>query len=281
MGNATPRRLAGLSVVVALLVLGGTTAAGAAEIDAGIDCFVTIEGPGSFYDFLEGPIPADYFGPGSDPFDGIISFQGVPLQPGTYGATDTIVDRPSGSHFGGSPPMAMIPTEIVELSLVSTEPVGVTSNGGTVESFFDVFFTISPTYASEGYLTLQRTDINDDGGTILEGTGAVDSFFDVAYEFTFVPVGGGTPVVWEDGDFIVLSYDVPWSHVPPDGVLVVPGESSNFFPGGTPGDPSVPPESLFFDGEKLHVEWVLTPEPATMSLLALGLGVLVARKRRR
>ena len=52
------------------------------RICAGDDYFVTVAG--SQIDFGGGdfpPIPADFFGPGSDPFDGLVPLEGVPVDP--------------------------------------------------------------------------------------------------------------------------------------------------------------------------------------------------------
>jgi hypothetical protein len=75
---------------------------------------------------------------------------------------------------GGLPP-ATIPIEIVALSLQSISPVSINS------SLFDVSLTLAPNTISGG------------SGTV-GGGGAFDSFFDVYFEVTFTPSGGGQPV---------------------------------------------------------------------------------------
>jgi hypothetical protein len=76
-------------------------------------------------------LPADLFGPGSDPFTGTVEFKGVPI--GAFGAfsglgsTDTIVQR---LQPDAEPPFPdTIDIEIVRLELVSVAPITVTYNG--------------------------------------------------------------------------------------------------------------------------------------------------------
>ena len=55
--------------------------------------------------------------------------------------------------------------------------------------------------------------------------------------------------------------------------------TSNFFPGGTPGEPDTSPLPLRFDGGQLHMmEISLIPEPTTLGLPALG-GLALLRRR--
>lgn len=129
-------RYATLACVVSVMVSSSAFASG--PIAPGDDLWVTPAG-GS-YD--NNPIPADFFDPGSDPFTGGISLQGLPLnndQPGLF-PIDTIVRRPVPTSPGfacGSPPET-IPVEIVALSLVSSAPITVTYNGGANPEQWDV-----------------------------------------------------------------------------------------------------------------------------------------------
>jgi hypothetical protein len=47
----------------------------------GIDLFVTPNGGATFQDFSTTPIPAGFFGPGSDPFTGKVVYGGQPIAP--------------------------------------------------------------------------------------------------------------------------------------------------------------------------------------------------------
>ncbi|HWR83574.1 MAG TPA: hypothetical protein VN285_09740 [Candidatus Deferrimicrobium sp.] len=79
--------------------------------------------------FNDTPIPADFFGPGSDPFTGTICFAGVPLSttpPGALGPTDVIVERLSAASVPTIGSSDVVPIEIIALSLVSCSPITVT-----------------------------------------------------------------------------------------------------------------------------------------------------------
>ena len=89
--------LAALIGVVFLSVLGvGSATASPDLILPGIDLWMTTAGGTAYWDFADDPLPADFFGPGSDPFDGIIALRGVPLPnmggPSLFPA-DTVVER--------------------------------------------------------------------------------------------------------------------------------------------------------------------------------------------
>ncbi len=277
-------RMAVLSVCCGVfLLLGASATVQADEVQPGIDLYMTVEGPGSYYDFLGDPIPSEFFGPGSDPFDGVICLTGVPIDPSYYDHTDTIVNRLNPSFFSGDPLTAEIDTEMIALDLVSTMPITVTFNGGNDPTDYDVSISLLPSPPSYGKMQLQRDNMYDDGGTILslpDGDFAVDSFFDISFEIEFMPEGGGGGGAQLDrSDIIRLAMPVPWSHTPPDGTWIV-GETSNFFPGATPDHPEIPPVSLQFDGWELHLELLLVPEPATLSLMVLG-GLALLRRRRK
>ncbi len=145
-------------------------------------------------DLSTSPIPPDFFGPGSDPFAGVIPLRG--LHDGTQpGNTDTIIRRQSDPIQPTDPPgtMRTIPIEMVQLRLVSVQPITVTGSTPDfqVDSFFDVFVELSPTVPSAGQLTAIKTHNN--GGTF-------DSFFDITYRMTFTNVSDPTDVrVFDSG----------------------------------------------------------------------------------
>ncbi|MEM7227904.1 MAG: DapH/DapD/GlmU-related protein [Planctomycetota bacterium] len=77
-------------------------------------------------------LPAEFFGPGSLPFNGVVNFQGVPI--GTSGAfvlgtTDTVITRLDYMELPDLGSTDIVPVEMVELNLQSTAPINVgTSN---------------------------------------------------------------------------------------------------------------------------------------------------------
>ncbi len=136
-------------------------------IEAGSDGWVTPAAGATEFSFALSPIPADFFGPGSNPFDGLIVFRGAPLETdpsGALGLIDTVVERLADTdtlEVGDT--SAPIPTEIVALSLVSTEPITVTFSGGQDPQQWDVKVCLSSSEQMQGLMTITRT--TEDGGT--------------------------------------------------------------------------------------------------------------------
>ena len=110
-------------------------------IAPGVDLFTTPDGGTTDQDFAGMPIPPGFFGPGSDPFTGVIVYGGQPLAtapPGAIFPADTIVERLDTALLGGPGTQDVIPIEIVALHLVSVQPITVTYNGGMNPQLWDV-----------------------------------------------------------------------------------------------------------------------------------------------
>jgi hypothetical protein len=78
----------------------------ATDVQTGFDPVVHV--PPSFWDFGSNPLPADYFGPGSDPFDGGVPadasvLPSSPFCPGFLGNTDMIIQRKDVAVLPGIP----------------------------------------------------------------------------------------------------------------------------------------------------------------------------------
>lgn len=123
--------------------------------------FNTVEASVDFGNFEIPTIPADFFGPGSDPFGGAILL-GTPLgRPDTI--PDTIVERLGPVVCGPFPSTCdPIPIEIVQLSLVGTNPITVTFNGGQDPENWLVAMGLSDTQGP-GLLNAELEQAN--GGT--------------------------------------------------------------------------------------------------------------------
>lgn len=123
----------------------------------GDDCFTTQCNGNSFYDFSGNPIPAGFFGPGSDPFTGTVVLGGPGGFPG-----DTIVRRLGQMCFPDPlPHTEQVPIELVQLSLVSCSPIVVTYNGGLNPQQWQVTVQQAPTQA-QGLMRATKT--HPDGG---------------------------------------------------------------------------------------------------------------------
>ena len=142
----------GMALVVGLFV---TTKSDAAQsgfpVVAGNDEFETTANGESHHDFAGSPIPADFFGAGSQPFTGLVTLEGVPLNP-AVSDTDTIIQRhQTVSAPGGSTQLTM-----TGLSLRSTSPITVTYGNGSTQTW-DVKVGLSHFKASTGTMTINAS----------------------------------------------------------------------------------------------------------------------------
>jgi hypothetical protein len=132
----------------------------AQDVLPGIDVWTTPGGGTTVDDLAANPIPAGFFDPGSDPFDGRIIFGGQPLPdlgppsaPSLF-PTDTVVERLAPAPMPGP---VTIPIEIVALSLVSSQPIAVTYNGGQNPEPWDVRAALSSVAPqAQGSMTIER-----------------------------------------------------------------------------------------------------------------------------
>ena len=135
--------------------------------DPADDLWTTPPGSNTGYSgFEDTPIPGDFFGPGSDPFSGAITFQGARVstdESAPLGPADTIVRRMEDvcpSEVGNS---VTVEAELVALSLQSVAPINVTYNGGQTPELWDVQVCLSSQTQSPGSMTIYLEEA--DGGT--------------------------------------------------------------------------------------------------------------------
>ncbi|MFT5049972.1 MAG: hypothetical protein ACI8QZ_001365 [Chlamydiales bacterium] len=262
---------------VASLALATTVTA--QDIPADCDCWTTEPGTQARIPNLD----ADFFGPGSDPFPtGVIPVignpgpiaaaaaalcppttlldvvwvdpHGTPVAPDDRHAVrqeivgpDTIVCRTTDGDFGGIGVPEPIQIELVELSLVSEDPITVTFSGGVDFAIYDVFITEQGVQLP-GQMTLVPGAI---GTNTSSGTAILDGM-PVRYLLTFVKVQGaqGAPVI----PLGPLNLD-----------LMTTGPPGTFTYTGPPppgGIPAMGPMGL-----------------VALSICLLGIGALVLRRR--
>ena len=170
--------LVGMVLVVGLFV---TTKSRAAYtiIDAGDDEFETTDNGETYHNFQASPIKADFFGPGSQQYTGVVPLVGVPLNQ-TVSDTDTIIHRDQAVNGSGTTTLSM-----KAMNLRSINPIKVTYTSGAVE-YWDVRVNLSTLQASTGSMTINS------GGTF-------DSSLKVWPKFTFTRIPDGTQKVLDTG----------------------------------------------------------------------------------
>ncbi|MCH7752998.1 MAG: PEP-CTERM sorting domain-containing protein [Planctomycetes bacterium] len=179
------------------------------------------------------------------------------------GDTDTIVERLQPADLGGG--SDTIDIEIVALSLVSVDPVDLGFGAGFEDLFIELN-TSSPSVQSK--MTITDTGEGEPHGT-----------FDSTLNFSF-DVTGSVGGYYATIEKIFTASNQDWQHAPV-GTIVIDGinhllnglnETNDFWPSGI---------VIHDDGSETatHKTKGATPEPSTLTLLALG-GLMLARRRR-
>ncbi len=272
-----------LAVLFFAVVLTLPAATLATSVQSGIDPVEHL--PPSWWDFGPMPLPADFFGPGSDPFDGGIpgdqtSIWPSPDCPGDLGNTSMLIERLTVANLPGFPSSDLVDTEIIAMHLTSTNPITVTYNGGLNPELWDVEITLSPSVASLGSMLIRQEHTN--GGTF-------DAEIYLQPYFTFTRVsdsevrildGAGT---YED---LISATGVPWVYTDPG--LACPSCVTNFLPGHN----GIEPVQYTYSGtNSMHTVrcgCLQNPIPTlsqwglgiVLSVLLIAGGYLIVRRRR-
>jgi hypothetical protein len=138
---------------------------------AGEDCFRTTCGQ-TQVSFCEHPVPAAFFGPGSEPFEGVVRLGGA------GGSFDTKIRRVQDLELGPPPTSDSTPIELAALQLVSCEPVAVHYADSSTRDWH-VSVRPSATAPPQGSMLAQRT--HDNGGVF-------SATLPVQLRFTFTAV---------------------------------------------------------------------------------------------
>ena len=220
-------------------------------------------------------LPADFFGPGSEPFDGNVLLKGKRI------LQNVVLERTAGALFGASPTPQDIPLEMVGLSLVSAQPIIVTYTGGATE-LWDMEVNLDKDANSSCWIRVSHFAPGEpDGGAILPA----GSFFDIFAEITFTH----TPASGERRHkfFAIIdrtqltTTDAKWAH---QHSSIAGGANREFIPGADPSNPSGPLQVLFFDGGGLDLPLRVVdvvPEPSSLILAVLSAAALGVGLRRR
>jgi hypothetical protein len=147
-------------------------------IQAGDDKFETTNNGETYHNFQASPIPANFFGPGSNQYAGLVPLEGVPI-PG-QGDIDTIIHRNNDVFTPGSTTITM-----TALSLKGINPITVTYTGGGSETWT---------------VNVGLSDFKTSGGTMSFSSGSsFDSSLKVWPKFTFTRVPDGATKVLDTG----------------------------------------------------------------------------------
>ena len=194
MGTRRGKRVAALLAAAVVLsavtwatIPGTSSGHRLSAIPAGYDLFET--DPGSTHFTFQDPctpIPQGFFGPGSEPFQGTVRFAGVPLgsfngQPA--GDADTVVQR-----LQPADPPAVVPIELVQLSLHSVEPITVRYANLSTEQW-SVTAAPSPTQPSVGQVYIHAP--------LFTGGGTFDSQLRVIPKLTFTRISDGQTRIFD------------------------------------------------------------------------------------
>jgi len=182
-------------------------------IEPGLDFWIVPESPVSSI-HIGGPggeiiLPADFFGPGSDPFEGVIALQGESHVSTEFPNADCIIERTSQANLPESYPASdLISTEIIELDLVGIEPITVTYFDGQDPEPWDVVMEAAPTPQNPGIISITKNDAN--GGEFQY------SPMDVYPRLIFTKVDPPNDILIIDYNNLEYSNPIvyPWEHSP-------------------------------------------------------------------
>jgi len=170
--------LVGMVLLAGLFVTTRSKAAMTTYIPAGDDRFETTNNGETYHNFAASPVPAGFFGSGSQAYSGLVPLEGVPL-PG-QGDTDTIIHRNQPVYTPGTTTLTM-----TGLSLKSINSITVTYDNGNQEAW-SLRVNLSDLKASTGSMSFS------DSGTF-------DSSLSVFPKFTFTRLSDGAVKVLDTG----------------------------------------------------------------------------------
>jgi len=172
--------LVGVVLVVGLAVTTKSRAAMSIFIPAGDDNFETTGNGETYHNFQASPVPAGFFGTGSNQYSGLVPLVGVPLNP-QVNDNDTTIHRNQDVLTPGSTTITM-----TALNLQSINPITVSYTDNHTETW-NVQVNLSDFRTSGGSMSF-----SSDGSSF-------DSSLSVFPKFTFTRVSDGTTKVLDTG----------------------------------------------------------------------------------
>jgi len=170
--------LVGMVLLAGLFVTMKSKAAVPTYIQQGDDEFETTNNGETYHNFAASPIPANFFGPGSQAYSGLVPLEGVPLGPGSD--TDTVIHRNQDVNVPGTTTLTM-----TGLSLNSMNPIIVTYTNGAQEAW-NVHVGLSAFKNSTGLMSIGAD-------------GTFDSSLGVYPRFTLTRLSDGAVKVLDTG----------------------------------------------------------------------------------
>ena len=213
-------------------------------IPAGLSLFETRQDATTFSFAGAFALPAKFFAPHSEQFQGRVDFTGAPLKNFAgqdVGSADAVLARLTQSVFSRNdprPPSAVVDLEMLQLSLVTANPI--TVGVGAESQRWNAKMELSRYARTTGALRLLRS--NDQGGS-------ADAEIRLVPRFTFVRVSDGAIRIVDYGQrrggsnseqvIVLEAIDVPWTFSCPKGVAVRPKMNDVVCVGST-GTGSIP-----------------------------------------
>ena len=241
-------RLARLFILISLLLVVVAPLV-AQDVQPGIDIWTTPGQGTSSQDFSANPIPADFFEPGSDPFDGVITLEGFPLwdlsgPPGPL-PFDTVVERLTPAILPAIGSEDTVGIQVMALSLVSAGPITITYNGGQNPELWDINVCLSQSIPQpQGTMTIRQTCA--EGGTY-------DSQLLVQPQLVFVRQMDGQVTILDDISLglTLVTTDGRWVYAADPSLAIIqvaPGILTDVNCDGSPEPPFVVGSSNFVPG---------------------------------
>jgi hypothetical protein len=125
---------------------------------AGVDLWTTPATDATFFEDWLPPIPADFFDPGSDPFEQTVAFAAAPIlsnPPGVLENADLVIERLQDCALPQIPSQDTTDVIVRAMHLVSLQPVTVTYGGANAEAW-DVDLCLSALPQPVGGMTIHK-----------------------------------------------------------------------------------------------------------------------------